>query len=50
MGATHPGHLVPEFQLGAQVPDHGDDADHYATHNGGVGLPVGGLRIPSTGG
>lgn len=48
--ATHPGHLIPEFVLCAVAPSHCDNAEHDGAHDGGVGLPVGGLRVPASGG
>lgn len=43
------GHLVAVLALGADSPGHADDADEDEAHDGRVGLPVCGLRIPTTG-
>jgi hypothetical protein len=43
-------HLVSVFLLGAHGPDHGCDSDEDSAQDGRVGFPVGGLRIPATGG
>jgi hypothetical protein len=43
------GHLVAVFKFRTNFPDHCDDADTDNAHDGGVGLPVGGLGVPTTG-
>ncbi len=44
------GHLVSVFALGAQGPCQGCDAEDDSHEDGSVGFPVGGLRVPATGG
>lgn len=43
------GHPVPEFFVGAQLPRQSGDAEDDETKDGRVGLPVGRLRVPTTG-
>jgi hypothetical protein len=43
------GHLVAVFPVGAQLPHHGRDAEDDDAEDGRVGLPVGRLRVPTTG-
>jgi hypothetical protein len=43
-------HLVSVFLLGTHGPDHSCDSDEDGAQDGCVGFPVGGLRIPATGG
>jgi hypothetical protein len=47
--ATRLGHLVAVLSVCADHPGHSDDAAHDEAHDGRVGLPVGGLRVPTTG-
>jgi hypothetical protein len=42
-------HLVAVFSVGAEPPGHADNADEDGAHDEGVGFPVRGLRIPTTG-
>ena len=41
------GHAVARLALGAQLPREGDDADDGGGHDGRVGAPVVGLRVPA---
>jgi hypothetical protein len=43
------GHLVAVLALRGYGPGHADDAGEDEADDGGVALPVGGLRIPTTG-
>lgn len=43
------GPVRPGFPLGAELPGHGDDAGHDDAGDQGVGSPVAGLRVPTTG-
>ena len=43
------GHLVAVFAVGAEHPDHADDAAEGEAYNGRIGFPVGGLGVPTTG-
>ena len=43
------GHLVAVLALFGNGPGHADDADEDEADDGRVALPVGGLRIPTTG-
>lgn len=43
------GHLVTVFAVGAEGPCQSGDAGNGEAHDGRVGLPVCGLRIPTTG-
>jgi hypothetical protein len=47
--AARLGHLVAVLSVCADHPGHSDDAAHDEAHDGRVGLPVGGLRVPTTG-
>ena len=42
-------HLVAVLALCGNTPGHADDADKDEANDGSVALPVGGLRIPTTG-
>lgn len=44
------GHLVAVLTVGAQAEKDGSDTDDSGAHDGSVGLPVFGLRVPTTGG
>jgi hypothetical protein len=43
------GHLVAVFAVGADHPDHADDAAEDQAHDGRVALPVVGLGVPTAG-
>ena len=43
------GHLVAILAVCAQHPGHSDDAAEGEAYDGGVGFPVGGLGVPTTG-
>ena len=43
------GHLVAVLEVCAEHPGGTDDAGEHGAHDGGVGLPVCGLGIPTTG-
>jgi hypothetical protein len=43
------GHLVAVFAVCAEHPGHADDAAEGEAYDGGVGFPVGGLGVPTTG-
>lgn len=44
------GHLVSVFALGAQAEEDTGNEDNREAHDGGVGFPVLGLRVPATSG
>jgi hypothetical protein len=44
------GHLVSVLPLRADAPHHGCESKHDTHDNSGVGLPVLGLSVPTTGG
>ena len=43
------GHLVSVLAIGRDGKGHGCNAKDDGAHDGGVGLPVGGLSVPTTG-
>lgn len=47
--AVLPRHNVAHLLLGADPPDNGNGAEHDGADDGGVQLPVRGLRVPATG-
>ena len=47
--ATCFGHLMAVLSVGAQLPHQGCDTEDDDAEDGRVGLPVGRLRIPTTG-
>lgn len=48
-GGAYARHFVSVFNLGAVAEGHGDDAEEDASNDRRVGLPVLGLRVPTTG-
>jgi len=44
------GHLVAVFAVGAQAEEDSSDGEDGKAHDGSVGFPVLGLRVPTTSG
>ena len=44
------GHLVAVFTVGAQAEEDSSDGEDGKAHDGSVGFPVLGLRVPTTSG